>query len=144
MSRVVLGKAEQARFVATLVLITGAPAWGATCQIFINDARSGSRIEFSHTFQEIDKTKRKLFFDGRYHFPLNDKYRCQLFYPDPGFGTMLSCESSTYPQGSVLAGMAAHFVQSDRTMVRESNPNNTLTFRLEGGFYTIKTACKDL
>lgn len=57
---------------------------------------------------------------------------------------MLSCESSTYPQGSVLAGMAAHFVQSDRTMVRESNPNNTLTFRLEGGFYTIKTACKDL
>ena len=98
--------------------------WGATCEITVENVRGGLPSTKSHTFNKGES--------NRHHFPLEDSpYICTLaYFAGKKIGTMLGCA-----KGSIYGDT---FYQSDRSMIKESNPRNNLNFRHEESFFRDK------
>ena len=100
----------------------------AKCEIKIEDVHSGTTYTVNHAF-----TSREGFWAERKHFDLpGSPIRCTLAFFDLHTGTMISCE---------LDEPGHHFVQSDRSALKEKNPKNHLTFRYKSYFYVLKSSC---
>ncbi|MFH1260179.1 MAG: hypothetical protein ABII74_10310 [Elusimicrobiota bacterium] len=102
----------------------------AKCKIVIEDVRKGATFTIEHQFV-LNKTENSA---QRKHFeiPGND-YACTLAFFGLKNGTMFSCEYKK--------DFGETFFQSDRSVIKESDPANNLTFRHKGAFISIKTKC---
>ncbi len=114
-----------------LFLITNlAWAGSATCNIQIEDVNKATKYSIEHEFiyEPEGRAQRKHF-----EIPGND-YLCTLMFHELNNGTMLSCE---YRNDGGLT-----FFQSDRTVLKDKDVTNNLSFRHKSAFISIKTKCE--
>lgn len=119
--------------IAFLFLLTAisSTVWADTakCVVKIEDVnrRTEYKVEQSFAFNPGSEAQRK-------HFALpGSAVSCTLAFFDLKTGTMLSCE---------LDELGHHFVQSDRSALKEDLPRNNLSFRFKSSFYVLESSCK--
>jgi len=101
----------------------------AKCTIEIQDVNLGAKykVEQSFTFKPGSEPQTK-------HFALpGSNFSCTLSFFDLKSGTMLSCQ---------LDELGHHFVQSDRSAIKEGLAKNNLSFRYKSSFYVLESNCK--
>ena len=112
-----------------LVFLTGYAAVSAAdvaeCTISIENVNSGTTYDIYQNFSfslNPDVAHRK-------HFSLPGyEYICTLAFFDLNIGTMISCS---------LDDTGHHFIQSDRTGIKNDNTRNNLTFRFGSAFFRL-------
>ncbi|MBF0315107.1 MAG: hypothetical protein HQK52_16910 [Oligoflexia bacterium] len=103
-------------------------ALGAACKIDMEDINKKLKKSF-----KIDTSKKKS--PSKHNFSLpNSDYSCTLAFFDLDSGTMLSCEFNK--------DMGQTFFQSDRSVVKEHNPVNNLSFRHLNSQIYIESSCQ--
>lgn len=107
------------------------PSWAGSkkCSVTIENVNSGEKYSFEETFVYTQHANAQ-----RKHFKLsNDISTCTLVFFDDKSGTMLSC---------LLDEAGDQFIQSDRSIIKESLQVNNLSFRYKESFYSIESKCE--
>ena len=111
------------------VFVANCYAESAKCSIDIEDGK-GTHYEINEEFEFAAGVAgdRKTF-----KLPGSD-IECNFVFFDKKTGTALACE---------LDEIGQNYVQSDRSLISETEIYNNLTFRYNSKLFTIKTYCKN-
>jgi hypothetical protein len=103
----------------------------ARCDIIVDDVRTGRKSLIQETFHWSADTEPSSVEYRYFALPGVADGRCSLaFFPESG--TSLSCQ---------MDAQGMHYVQSDRTSLKEFPNKNHLIFRLSGVHLTIEVTC---
>jgi hypothetical protein len=118
-------------FAAFFILVLSTNCWADTalCTVEIENVSSNATYTLEHSFEYSSGAAA-----ARKHFDLpGSEIKCTLVFGDLNSGTMLSCQ---------LDELGHHFVQSDRSIIKERRAKNNLSFRYKSFFYVLKSSCK--